>query len=172
MIFPTSSRQFLIEFVAKNIIFFSYPMEWLEIIWRPSKQEMHYTTKDFNTLDYQSWNISLTGLKDKSDCFKTSILQFYQMFEVNNWMQNMKKNVWIKYMDWKCIEIRSHPDINLTKIRSWLGIKKSPNPSKSAHNQTTQWDYPMRLLNETTNEITQWDYPIRLPIQTTHTDYP
>ena len=99
--------------------------------------------------------ISLSWLKDKYDCFKTSILQFYQMFEVNNWMQNMKKNVWIKYMDWKCIEIRSHPDINLTEIRSWLGIKKSPNPSESAHNQTTQWDYPMRLLNETTNEIPQ-----------------
>ena len=53
-------------------------------------------------------------------------------------------------MNWKCIEIRSHPDINLTKIRSWLGIKKCPKPSKSAHNQTTQWDYPMRLLNEIT----------------------
>ena len=125
--------------------------------------------KRFQHLGLSKLDISLTRLKDKSDCFKTSILQFYQMFEVNNWMQNMKKNVWIKYMDWKCIEIRSHPDINLTKIRSWLGIKKSPNPSKSAHNQTTQWDYP---INETTNEITQWDYPIRLPIQTTHTDYP
>ena len=172
MIFPTSSRQFLIGFVFKNIIFFFISNGMTGDHMETSKQEMHYTTKDFNTLDYQSWNISLTGLKDKSDCFKTSILQFYQMFEVNNWMQNMKKNVWIKYMNWKCIEIRSHPDINLTKIRSWLGIKKSPNPSKSAHNQNTQWDYPMRLLNETTNEIIQWDYPIRLPIQNTHTDYP
>ena len=75
-------------------------------------------------------------------------------------------------MDWKCIEIRSHPDINLTKIRSLLGIKKSPNPSKSAHNQTTQWDYPMRLLNEITQWDYQWDYPMRLSNKITHTDYP
>ena len=138
MIFPTSSRQFLIEFVVKISFSFSYPMEWLEIIWTPSKQEMHHTTKDFNTLDYQSWNISLTGLKDKSDCFKTSILQFYQMFEVNNWMQNMKKNVWIKYMNWKCIEIRSHTDYPYR-----LPI------------ETTHTDYPHKLPIQ----ITHTDYP-------------
>ena len=125
-------------------------------------------------------HLGLSKLEHKFNRIKRQVWLFYDIYSTilsNVWSEQLNaeydKNVWIKYMDWKCIEIRSHPDINLTKIRSWLGIKKSPNPSKSAHNQTTQWDYPMWLLNETTNEITtQWDYPIWLPIQTTHTDYP
>ena len=84
MIFPTSSRQFLIEFVVKNIIFFfisnGMTGDHMETI---QTRDALYN-KRFQHLGLSKLDISLTRLKDKSDCFKTSILQFYQMFEVNN----------------------------------------------------------------------------------------
>ena len=61
---------------------FSYPMDWgyqTGDHMGASKQEILYYER-FQLLGLSKLNHNLSGLKDKYDCFKTSILQFQQMY--------------------------------------------------------------------------------------------